>query len=150
MTEEKKRTGENFHVKEGGAAERTYSLCNRHGPMVVRRRLPARANFSRKLALASQLILFEMTSQQCILQFRLKYTGPLAAIHTERVFALKNVTWGMGGNAKILSFSSIFKSLQRKTMEMQCSGMQKHNPCERPLKLHSASSRSILNALHAS
>lgn len=123
--------------------------------MVVRRRLPARANFSRKLALASQLVLFEMTSQQCVLQFRLKYTGPLAAIHSERVFALKNVTWGMGGNAKTLSFSSIIEYpssawLQRKTIEMQCSGMQKHNPCERPLKLHSASSRSILNALHAS
>lgn len=64
MTEEKKRTGENIHVKEDGAAERTYSLCNRRGPMVVQRCLPTRANFSRKLALASQLILFEITSQQ--------------------------------------------------------------------------------------
>lgn len=53
MTEQKKRTGENFHVKEGRASEHTYSLCNRHGPMVVRRHLPARANLSRKFAFAS-------------------------------------------------------------------------------------------------
>ncbi len=77
----------NVHQKIGGAPERTHRLRNRHGPMVAQRCLEVKTNSPRKFALVScfklpkrtqnelrfGLILFEMTSYQFALRFRLKY-----------------------------------------------------------------------------
>ncbi len=84
-----------LRVKEGGAPEHTHRLRNRHGPMVAQRCLGAERNSPRKFALVScfelpkqtqnelcfGLILFEMTSYQFVLQFRLKN---LWLVSTER------------------------------------------------------------------
>ncbi len=78
-----KRSGKKKNV----FPEHTHRLRNRHGPMVAQRCLGAKTNSSRKLALVScfelpkgtqnklrfGLILFEMTSYQFVLRFRLKY-----------------------------------------------------------------------------
>ncbi len=74
-------------VKENVFPEHTHRLRNRHGPMVAQRCSGAKTNSSRKLALVScfelpkgtqnklrfGLFLFEMTSYQFVLRFRLKY-----------------------------------------------------------------------------
>lgn len=42
-----------YYIKEDGAPELNYQLHNHHGPIVVRRCLPAGEKFSGKLTLAS-------------------------------------------------------------------------------------------------
>lgn len=152
MTEQKKRTGENFHVKEGRASEHTYSLCNRHGPMVVRRHLPARANLSRKFALASCFEHPKRTPNDFVRNYITPVRSSISLAvygacsgHSHRTcFCFEKCDIGNGGeNARRIYFGIKLlllncqtrpssACLQRNTMEMQWSGIQKHSVLTAP------------------